>query len=497
MYNFSGPGRTRQINLSGTRASQSSEALLRQARAKREAREEEQRRHDSQVKIARWYRSLSAARQVREHYGQQFDAGPAAFAGPVDWTRCLLVSGTKGQSGEARLGAWSAALVSEPQALYGPFSTRDATRWLDMLCRMSVRLLQTVSASPHSPHTLNHLTVLQNLLIPQRMPKSLTPATTQDIARSVVTTLIPAKSCIYPYLNHAIISVDPKDKSSPILPPLIELALAPISLLTSIGSNTGIVYQEVLERFFSCILAIPLLPYRLPLPVVTRISTRFPFSHIGRLDLYSVVRKLESGDSTGGSADETKAELIANLFTFLPPPLLARLKAAERADYLNLLAALFDSLPPNSLDPPKSSSNPGNAASMDIDSDSDDDNLPAAVSANAAAAPAPVHLVLNPRTRKRLEQLTESAYLNVLLGSSAIVQADTAICRFFLSLWSVWPARRDTTLAAILALPGGASTNGAYAIVKGVWRSQVRGALGKLGDGAGATSKSIEVLIGK
>ncbi|KAG8741598.1 hypothetical protein FRC10_002671 [Ceratobasidium sp. 414] len=501
MYNFTGPGRTRQINLSGSSSTQSSEALLRQARAKREAREEEQRRHNSQIRIARWYRTLCAVRAAREQYGQMFDAGPSAFHGPADWTRCLLVCGTRGERGAARLGAWSAALVADARAFYAPFSTRDAARWLDMLCRMSVRLLQTISASPQSPHTLNHLGVLQNLLIPQRMPKNLTPAATQDIARSIVTTLIPAKTCMYPYLSHAITSVDPKNKSSPILPPLVELALAPLSLLTSMGANTGIVYQEVLELFFSSILAIPLLPYRLPIAAVTRISTRFPFSHMGRIDLYSLVRKLESADPTGGSADEAKAELIANLFTLLPPTLLSRFKGAERTDYLNLLAALFDSLPLGSLDPPKvSSASAGSAgvvANADVDSDSDDD-LPVVVSAStSAAAPVPVRLSLNPRTRKRLEQLTEPAYISALLGSSTTIQPDAAVCRFFLSLWSVWPARRDTTLAAILALPGNTGAgNGASTIVKGIWRGQVRGSLGKLGGGADdGVSKSVELLV--
>jgi hypothetical protein len=115
MYNFSGTSRTRQINLSGSSASQSSEALLREARAKREAREEEQRRHDSQVRIARWYRDLQAVWAVRRQYGEMFDAGPSAFEGPVDWTRCLLVCGTKGEGGAARLGAWSAAFVSDAE----------------------------------------------------------------------------------------------------------------------------------------------------------------------------------------------------------------------------------------------------------------------------------------------------------------------------------------------------------------------------------------------
>ncbi|KAF8610442.1 HECT-domain-containing protein [Ceratobasidium sp. AG-I] len=500
MYNFSGPGRTRQINLAGSSTTSSSETLLREARARREAREAELRRHDSATRIAVWWHAVQAARAVREEYARMFDKGPGPFGGPVDWTRSLLVCGTKGVQGEARLGNWSAAFVADSQgklSLYAPFSTRDGGRWLDLLCRLSVRLLQAVAASPGSPHTLDHLTVLQNLLIPDRMPKQLTPATAQDIARSVVTTLIPAKTCMYPYLNHAILSVDPKDKGLPILPPLIDLALAPISLLASMGNDTGIVYQEVIERFFASILSIPLLPYRLPISAIKRISTQFPFKHLGRIDLYSLVRKLEST----GSADEAKVELVVNLYTFLPIVLLARFKESERTAYLNLLAAVFDSLPPGALDPPKASATNTNAgpSTMDVDSDSDSEADLPQPSSSSIPAPAPIQLSLSPRTRKRLEQLTEPAYIGALLGTSH-TNADSAVCRFFLSLWAAWPGRRDATLAAILALPGpagaGAGTGaGANAIVKGIWRGRVRGAVGALGDGAGDGARNVEVLV--
>lgn len=115
MYNFSGPGRTRRINLAGSSTTSSSETLLRDARARREAREAEIRRHESATRIAHWWRALQAARAVRDEYAKMFDAGPGAFGGPVDWTRCLLVCGTKGVQGEARLGAWSAAFVADSQ----------------------------------------------------------------------------------------------------------------------------------------------------------------------------------------------------------------------------------------------------------------------------------------------------------------------------------------------------------------------------------------------
>lgn len=115
MYNFSGPGRTRHINLAGSSTTSSSEALLRDARARREAREAELRRHDSATRIAFWWRTVQAARAVRSEYARMFDEGPGAFEGPVGWTRCLLVCGTKGAQGEARLGTWSAAFVADSQ----------------------------------------------------------------------------------------------------------------------------------------------------------------------------------------------------------------------------------------------------------------------------------------------------------------------------------------------------------------------------------------------
>ncbi|KAF8758370.1 HECT protein [Rhizoctonia solani] len=407
---------------------------------------------------------VQARQAVRKEYANIFESGPGQLS-PIEWTRSLLVSGTRGDQGEARLGRWSSVFVADSEALFAPFSTRNATQWLDILCRLSVRLLHTISASPQSPHTINHLTVLQNLLIPDRMPKHLPPATTQDIARSIITTVIPAKTCMYPHLNHAILSVDPKLKTSPLLPPLIDIALAPVSLLNATKEANGIVYQEVIERFIASILAIPSLPYRLPLPAVTRISSRFPFMHLGRVDLYSLVRKLESSDTTGGSAEEAKSELAANLFTFLPVKVLSRFKDHERRDYLNLLAATI----------------------VDDDSDTDSD-----VEMTLIAAQAPAQPLLSPRTRKRLEQLTDSAYLTALIGS----HADAAVCRFFVSLWSAWPTRKDATLAAILALPTGAgATGGAYGIVKGIWRGQIRPIIGTLGDGAGQGTKALDSLV--
>lgn len=284
----------------------------------------------------------------------------------------------------------------------------------------------------------------------------------------------------------------------PILPPLIDIALAPISLLASMGNDTGIVYQEVIERFFASILSISLLPYRLPISAIKRISTQFPFKHLGRIDLYSLVRKLESE----GSADEAKVELVVNLYTFLPTVLLARLKESERTEYLNLLAAIFDSLPPGALDPPKASTANTNAGQsiMDVDSDSDSEADLPQPSSSSNPTPAPTHLSLSPRTRKRLDQLTEPVYMGALLGTS-YANADAALCRFFLSLWAAWPGRRDATLAAILALPGpaGAATGtgaGANAIVKGIWRGRVRSGIGALGDGAGDGAKNVDVLVG-
>ncbi|CAE6463079.1 unnamed protein product [Rhizoctonia solani] len=488
-FSFSGPGKARNINLAGSSSTQTSESLLAEARARRQAREAEQRKHDSANTIAVWWQSVQAKRTVQKQYADIFDSGPTGLS-PVEWTRALLICGTKGDQGEARLGRWSTVFAEDNDNLFSPFSTRHATQWLDVLCRLSVRLLQAISTSPQSAITIKHLTIIQNLLIPDRMPKHLPPATTQDIARSVITTVIPAKTCMYPYINHAILSVDPKVKTSPILPPLIEIALAPISLLPVTGDANGIVYQEVLEQFMASILSIPSLPYRLPIPAITRIS-RFPFTHMGRIDLYSLVRKLESSDTTGGSAEEAKSELVANLYTFLPVKLLSRFKETERRDYLNLLAAVFDSLPTGALDPPKSSSASVGTAAIDADSDTDSD-ANSDVEMTLATAQAPARWVMGPRTRKRLEQLTDAAYLSVLLGS----YNDAAVCRFFIGLWSAWPMRKNATLAATLALPAGpGATGGAYGIVKSIWRGQVRPAIGMLGDGTGDGTRVLEPLV--
>jgi hypothetical protein len=111
-FSFSGPGKVRKINLAGSSSSQSSEALLREARAKREARETEQRRQNSATRLAVWWRSVQATHAVREQYAESFDAGPGQSS-PIEWTRYLLIAGTKGELGEARLGRWSAEFVTD------------------------------------------------------------------------------------------------------------------------------------------------------------------------------------------------------------------------------------------------------------------------------------------------------------------------------------------------------------------------------------------------
>lgn len=110
-FSFSGPGKARKINLAGSSSSQSSEALLREARAKREARETEQRRQKSATRIALWWRAILATRVVRKKYAEVFDAGPGQLS-PIEWTRYLLIAGTKGELGEARLGRWSTVFVA-------------------------------------------------------------------------------------------------------------------------------------------------------------------------------------------------------------------------------------------------------------------------------------------------------------------------------------------------------------------------------------------------
>ncbi|KDN51621.1 hypothetical protein RSAG8_00166, partial [Rhizoctonia solani AG-8 WAC10335] len=365
-FSFSGTSKVRNINLAGSSSTQSSETLLAEVRARRQAREAEQRRHDSATAIAAWWHNVRAQQAVRKQYADIFDSGPEGLS-PIEWTRALLICGTNGDRGEARLGRWSGVFVKDNDALFSPFSTRNATQWLDILCRLSVRLLQAIPASPQSPSTINHLTIIQNLLIPDRMPKHLPPATTQDIARSVITTVIPAKA------------------------------------------------SKSLSRF----------------------------------------------------------------------------KETERRDYLNLLAAVFGSLPTGTLDPRKSiSASVGNTAAIDNDSDTDSDAELAPVTAQA-----PVQPTLSPRTLKRLEQLTDAAYLTALLGSLGS-QTDVAICRFFIGLWSAWPTRKNAKDAATLALPtGSGTTSGAYGIVKGIWRNQIRPTIGILGDGTGEGTQYLEPLV--
>lgn len=231
--------------------------------------------------------------------------------------------------------------------------------------------------------------------------------------------------------------------------------------------------MQSLQDLLCEILTIPLFPNRLPIPSVTYFSSRLPFTNLVRLDLESAVASLEP-------SKEARVHLLANLLAFGP----ARIPSASAPTlnmYLKLLTLLMDSLPPGSLE----AANEAKQSWVEEESsDSDDDDAVPRGVAKQAVAPKDV-LALEPKTLLRLQTLWSPAHLNALLAATTRhPTARASIFGFLISLWTVWPRKKERVMSTVI---GG----GGLGLTKEVYRGWVRSSpLGKEED----PKKSVEIL---
>ena len=135
----------------------------------------------------------------------------------------------------------------------------------------------------------------------------------------------------------------------------------------------------------------------------------------------------------------------------------------------------MNALPINSLDPPvpgAKSYNPSSwaAAAADDDSDSESEsNALAHVSIVSSFTPKPSPPpTLDPRTQKRLSTIPDVKHLNALLSAShRHPSTQLNLISFFLSLGTVWPARRERILSTLVVYTGGG-------LVRELYRGSVR-----------------------
>lgn len=321
--------------------------------------------------------------------------------------RCLVLIGQD----EEALGIWSNAMLSQNQDSFCMSSKNQS--WVVLVRQLSLHLLRSIATVPQSSNAYSHLKVLTML-------------TQSSISTEVMRYLLSHRG--YELLSRSVLAFSVGSKDSPQLPLLVPLLTVSFTIFSPLSPE----YLQALIGLFSDILTISLLPNRMPIPSLTHFSSTLPFAQLPLLEPHvSVI-------CTKGT--EFKVNLVANLLAFTPPRY--AILQSVLPSYLSLLTAVLNSLPVNALDPPAASTSSWSHG----DSDDEDHHTVVSVVTDFNAVPLPT---LDPRTAKRLQTLPSPQHL-----SSIIANCRSSIITFILSLTSVWPAKRDTVLTAVLTSTG-------------------------------------------
>ena len=214
------------------------------------------------------------------------------------------------------------------------------------------------------------------------------------------------------------------------------------------------------------ILAIPLLPNRLPLQALSSLSARLPLNQI---------HLLEPGiDRFAALPVENRIHLLANLVALMPPRYKA-LKTSQTLDvYLRLLTTLLSGLPASAFELP-SSDVP--QSSWIHDEDSDEELEPISGPSSAPQRPQVPKVDVDAKTRVRLRTLGSAKHVSSIVSAcTPFPSTRLSLYAFFMSLYTAWPALRADTLSAVFGSAGGG-------LVRELYRGYVRGSvLGREGE---------------
>ncbi|PSR73718.1 hypothetical protein PHLCEN_2v10437 [Hermanssonia centrifuga] len=432
------PGqRRRAINLGGSTSQTTQSALLQEARARRQQRNDLKRKQDSATKIQSWWRGRQQARFVREQMRALFQDNATNITG----LRCVVLIG----SDDLVLAKWSSAMLADGGALLLQ-ATSDPT-WMTLLRRVSVLLLQSVSVHPLSNPALLNVQVL-SLMLSQQCPAGFTLVLLHYLLNNGY----------YRLLGRAVSQIPPSSKSTPILPLLVTLLAAPFTSIDTSSEH----YLSSLEDFIIYILTIPILPNRLPLNSLTYLAPRIPLSNI---HIVSAVRISTSISSTQ-SIPESHIHLLANLCAFAPPRYNALTVEALTA-YLRLTTEILNTLPTHALEPPKTDTSVQQSWGDVYDSE---DDSPTQVEVVSSFAPKPYLPELDNKTLTRLQTLPSPNHLNSLLAAChkhRSQQTRSALFGWCQALCTVWPSRKDKVVSSVVAWSGGG-------LVRELYRNYVR-----------------------
>lgn len=140
---------------------------------------------------------------------------------------------------------------------------------------------------------------------------------------------------------------------------------------------------------------------------------------------------------------QSKAHVIANLVVFMPPRY-TKLSARSLGVYLELLCALLDSIPLDAFEPLSSDN-----SSWTLDGDEDE----ATPLSNARSA---VALKIDNKTRARLHTLpSRNHLLSLVTASASHTSARLTLYKFLLSLYTAWPAHKNSISNVMITFSGG------------------------------------------
>ncbi|KAF8638999.1 hypothetical protein AX17_001801 [Amanita inopinata Kibby_2008] len=433
----------RRINLGGASAAASQASLVDDARTKRSERSEQKRRQDSASKIQAWWRGLVQIGQLKKELKAGFEADVLGIQG----MRCLVLLGRD----EVSLGVWSRAVLENGSKELFSLSMSDYRHsWLVLIRKLSLLLLNSVANVPQSLNALNHLRVLNMLLSPTYTAKKLGPEGPQ-LTTYIAEYLLHRN--LYSLISKSIQSIPVESKSSPTLPPLIDLIKhLQTTFQPPSPACVGSIYQVV-----SCILTIPLLPYRLPLKSLSTLSASLPISDLHHLSDALMTQLLDSLDVP------STINLLANLVSFVPPRY-PKLRRETISAYLRVLTHLLNSLPMSALDP-SSSETEVSVRFIRVDDDDEMDSENVVMHSQSPPASIPP---TDPRTLKRIRMLPDPTHISSLFSFvKTYPSTQLDLITFLLALNAVWPAKKEEVLTSAGAYASGG-------LIRELYRGYVR-----------------------
>ncbi|KAF7339313.1 HECT-domain-containing protein [Mycena sanguinolenta] len=438
----------REINLGGTSSVFTRSQIIDQAHAARIERAEHKLQRAA-ICIQSWWRGVAAVCAAKADMRKAFETDIEGLLG----LRCMVLIGM-----DQVLGKWSQTIVAKGEgALFAPAVEPHQSSWCVLIRQIFLLLLRSIAASPKSPDAVAHLKIMNMLVSADVMTRNLGPHG-RDVVADILMYVL--KRNFYPLLSEAIRSMPTTEaKLSTSLPLLVPLATVAFSTFTP-ADNT---YAESLVGLVSSILTIPLLPNRLPLPSLTQLSSHLPLASFPLLVF-----------CPNSTSITDRIHLVANLMVFAPPRY-AVLSAPALTAYLDLLARLFDSLPPHTFEESSVRAQGAAKGASAEEADSDDESQPNifVLSSSATSAPSAAFPVLDAlddwRTLKRLSTLVTTTHITSLLTATQKHPDATrrALFCMFLALEGVWPRKTNTVLDAVVSSGGGTS------IIKELWCSFV------------------------